>query len=376
MWSRTAFLRRRLVGWPTDVAMAVVLAAVAVKTSTSELPARGLALLMTLPLAGRGRLPLAALAVIAVAHLVNSAAGFERSAAGFVALLICLFTVSQRFEPKVSVPVASLIAAGTIYVVWTSGLLGIGFGLAAVIANWVIGHDLHTRHRLIEALEDRARSLERARQEEGLRAIADERARIARELHDLVAHSVGVMVVQAAAGRRVAATSPAEGLESLASIERVGREAMVELRRLLSVLRSEGTDGRAPQPGLEQLEDLIQGFRAAGLRVDSRVAGRPSGVPPGVDLSLYRIVQEALTNCLKHAPGSSVRLDLRSEAGLLVLEVVDDGAGRPAIQSPGSGHGLLGMRERAAMLGGELTAGPQPGGGWRVAARLPLGEAQ
>ena len=372
MWSRSGVLWRRLAGWPGDAAIALVLAAVAVETATPKPPAWGLALLMTLPLAGRGRLPLQAMAVIAVCHLVNTALGFERSTPGFIALLICLFTVAQRYETRASLASAAVIAAGTVYVVWPTGLLGIGFGVAAVLADWVIGHDLHTRHRLIEALEDQAQSLERARREEGLRAIAEERARIARELHDLVAHSVGVMVVQAAAGRRVAATSPREAAETLASIEQTGKEAMVELRRLLNVLRSEDSGGRTPQPGLNQLEELIQGFRTAGLQVDSSVSKLPAELPPGVNLSVYRILQEALTNCLKHAPGASVRLDVHAAQGTLFLEVVDDGTGRSLASVAGAGHGLLGMHERVAMLGGELEAGPQPGGGWRVAARLPI----
>ena len=368
----------RLTGWPADLALAVLLAATAVAaaaTTTARQPlAIALALLMTLPIGLRGRWPLVALAIPAFAHLANAAAGFDPSGPGFVALVVALYTVSARFETPVSVIAAAAIFAGTVYVLWRFGFLGIVVNGSVVTAAWVLGRSARTRHALIEALEDRARSLERAHREEALRIAADERARIARELHDVVAHSLGVIVVQAGAGRRVASTEPEEAREALATIEKTGREALREMRRLLGVLRSEANPGREPQPGLAHVDGLVERFREAGLEVDAHLEGLPSPlVPASVDLSAYRILQEALTNSLKHAPGSRISLQVRVLERELSLEVTDDGNGAaPGLAAGVGGLGVTGMRERVAMFGGELSAGPLPGRGWRVAARLPF----
>jgi signal transduction histidine kinase len=223
------------------------------------------------------------------------------------------------------------------------------------------------------------------------RAVERERTRIAGELHDVVTHNVSVMIVQAGAARQVLAADPAEATAALLAVEASGRAAMTELRHLLGLLSpvgaGEGTAtglapdgaeaGLSPQPGLGQLQPLVDRVTAAGLPVELQVAGVPRALPPGLDLAAFRVVQEALTNVLKHAgkPRTSVRLDYRETE--LTVEVADTGrpipAAGPAVTAlPGSGRGLLGLRARLALYGGELDAGPRPGGGWLVRARLPV----
>jgi signal transduction histidine kinase len=213
--------------------------------------------------------------------------------------------------------------------------------------------------------------LEREREEKAHAAVAEERGRIARELHDVVAHSVSVMVVQAQAGPRLL-NEPEQARGAFRSIEASGREALVELRRLLGVLRTENEQPAVgPQPGLSSLESLLGQLREAGLPVELRVEGEPVQLSPGIDLSAYRIVQEALTNTLKHASGSQAEVTIRYGTSLLELEVVDNGLGSPASVN-GSGHGLIGMRERVALYGGLLEAGPGDVGGYAIRAQLPL----
>lgn len=203
-------------------------------------------------------------------------------------------------------------------------------------------------------------------------AMVEERARIARELHDVVAHAIGVIVLQARGGRRLLDSSPLQTREALETIERTGQQALVEMRRLVGLLR-EADDGEiiAPQPTLAQLPRLLDQMRSAGLAVDLDVEGDAVELPPGVELSAYRIVQEALTNALKHAGPATVQVILRYESEQLDIEVADDGAG--ATSSGLDGHGLVGMRERVNVVGGELDAGPRHEGGFAVRATLPYG---
>jgi signal transduction histidine kinase len=234
------------------------------------------------------------------------------------------------------------------------------------IAAWLLGDNLRTRRAYLRELEARAERLEREQEESARQAAAEEQARIARELHDVLAHNVSVMVVQAAAANDVFETQPQRAHEALRDIERTGRSALTELRRLLGRVRQ--TDF-APQPGLSELDALVEGVRAAGLPVTLRVDGSLDDLPAGLDLSAYRIVQEALTNAIKHAGASAAEVLVRRTENEVELEVVDDGAGP---SGNGRGQGLIGMRERASLLGGEVKAGPQPGGGFRVRAKLPL----
>jgi signal transduction histidine kinase len=244
--------------------------------------------------------------------------------------------------------------------------------LSPALIGWLLGAYLRTRRLYVVELQERAERAERQREEQAAAAVASERARIARELHDIVAHNVSVMVVQAEAADEMLDRDEIGRVRApVQRIQETGRSALTDMRRLLGLLRDADTQAAlAPQPGIANLELLLAKMRDAGLQVDLRVDGTPTPLSPGVDLSAYRIVQEALTNALKHAGAVRVRVGVRYAGGALELEVSDDGTGGG--QANGGGHGLVGMRERVALFGGELDAGPGPEGGFRVRARLPL----
>ena len=206
-------------------------------------------------------------------------------------------------------------------------------------------------------------------------AVAEERARIARELHDVVAHAISVVVLQARGGRKLLSSEPLAAREAFDTIEQVSEQALTEMRRLLGLLRQQDDElVLAPQPSLARIDELVRGLRASGLPVEVSIEGEPIALPPGVDVSAYRIVQEALTNALKHAGPARAHVVLRYGADDLELEILDDGAGNG--HGGGSGHGLVGIRERVAVIGGELDTGRRPAGGAAVRARLPLGSAR
>jgi signal transduction histidine kinase len=239
---------------------------------------------------------------------------------------------------------------------------------------WAAGRALRGRRLQSIALEDRAVALEREGEERARAAVAEERLRIARELHDVVGHALGVIVVQAGAERATLDANQESTRETLITIEGAGRAALSEMRRLLEMMRREDEQvALAPQPGLAQLDTLVENVRAAGLPVDLHVEGEPTSLPPGVDLSAYRIVQEALTNALKHAGSAPARVTVSFADDGLGLEIADDGPGIGADDH--YGHGLLGMRERVALHGGSLRSGARPGGGYAVSVRLPLDTA-
>ncbi|MGP4001841.1 sensor histidine kinase [Streptomyces sp. 8N706] len=246
---------------------------------------------------------------------------------------------------------------------------------------WVLGDSLRTRRAYYAQLEERAARLEKEREAQSKMAVAAERARIARELHDVVAHNVSVMVVQADGAAYVLDAAPEQAKQALETISGTGRQALAEMRRLLGVLRTgepgEGGD-YVPQPDVGQLDDLIEQVRGAGLAVDFKVEGSPRPLPSGVELTAYRIVQEALTNTRKHGgpeAGAIVRLTYGDAELDLLVEDDGRGAQQELYQEGGAdglGHGLIGMRERVGMVGGRLDAGPRPGGGFRISAVLPL----
>ncbi|MWA12678.1 DUF7134 domain-containing protein [Streptomyces sp. BA2] len=255
------------------------------------------------------------------------------------------------------------------------------FQMVPFALAWVLGDSIRTRRAYFAQLEERADRLEKERAAQSKVAVAAERARIARELHDVVAHNVSVMVVQADGAAYVLDTAPEQAKQALETISGTGRQALAEMRRLLGVLRTgehQESGEYVPQPDVEQLDELIEQVRTAGLPVDFKVEGTPRPLPSGVELTAYRIVQEALTNTRKHGgenTGASVRL-VYFDDGLGLL-VEDDGKGAPHELyedggADGSGHGLIGMRERVGMVGGTLDAGPRPGGGFRISALLPL----
>jgi signal transduction histidine kinase len=215
---------------------------------------------------------------------------------------------------------------------------------------------------------------ERERDVAAREAVVEERARIARELHDVIAHNVSMMVLQAGAERRVLNGSAGSTREVLQTIEQVGRSALTEMRRLLGMLRSDAAESLRPQPGLEDLPALAAQVREAGLPVELRIEGEPRSLPAGIELSAFRIVQEALTNTIKHAGQARAQVSVRYGADMLELEIVDDGRGADrdtAEGAVGKGHGLVGMRERVALYGGRLAVGGHPAGGFAVRARLP-----
>jgi signal transduction histidine kinase len=342
-----------------------------------------LAFLVAIPtgsLAWRRRAPIAVLAVMTgtiavIGFLVSHPNGLPVEL--FIAPIVAFYSVGANCDERIGlIASGSAIAAIALARLLQDAVEGhsgarpgawLVFGVA-----WLVGHDLRRRRRELGGLRDQARTLEIEREERARAAVAEERGRIARELHDVVAHSVSVMVVQAQAGPRLL-DKPLEARAAFRSIEASGREALVELRRLLGVLRT-GDEQLAigPQPGLGSLDSLVEQLREAGLPVALRIEGDPVQLPPGVDLSAYRIVQEALTNTLKHAGPAEALVTIRYGTSLLELEVSDNGVGTVASVN-GSGHGLIGMRERVALYGGELEAGRRNDGGYAVRAQLPLG---
>jgi signal transduction histidine kinase len=335
-------------------------------------------------LAWRRRAPLAAVCwAVTVYYLSQAVVQHDVPLlAGFVPLIVLTASAGYACTRRRAALAAGLALAGLVAVTLsTPWLRSVDYFVSNVVfllAPWLAARGLRER-------EDRAASLgaalasERATQDAALReVVADERVRLARELHDIVAHSVSVMVIQIGAARTALATAPAQATAPLLAAEDVGRQALADLRRLLGVLRAEEThDGDAgdsapqpPQPGLSQLDALVLQPRAAGLLVDVQVDGEPVPLPAGLDLTAYRIVQEALTNTLKHSGAARATVRLVYENAALQVEVVDDGTRRPVDE--GTGHGLVGISERVSLFGGRATVGPLPGRGWRVHAELPL----
>ena len=250
----------------------------------------------------------------------------------------------------------------------------IGGALLIVFLVWYMGRRIRIRGDYLRLLEERAEHLEREQASEASRAVAEERTRIARELHDVVAHKVSLMTVQAGAAKTVAADDPKGASRAMEAVEKAGRQALDELRHLMGILRPEtDVDGIGPQPGLADIPRLIEQLREAGLDISLTMDGVQTDLPARLDLSTYRIVQEALTNVLKHA-GPNARTDVRlsTKNHRIGIEVLDQGQGATIL--PGTGHGIAGMRERVQLLGGSFEAGPRPDGGFQVVAHLPIGE--
>jgi signal transduction histidine kinase len=238
--------------------------------------------------------------------------------------------------------------------------------------GWLVGYALRERTEQTEAAEERADRAEREREAAARVAVAEERGRIARELHDVVAHAVSVMVLQVGAVRHRMPETQKEDRDALLNVEQAGRAALAEMRRLLNAMRHEGDELELlPHPGLDDLDTLVNDVRAAGLDVRLHIHGERATLPPGLDLSAYRILQEGLTNALKHARAHRAEVDVRFGDTDLLLEVRDDGRGGPSTNG-GPGHGLVGVGERVKIYGGDMWAGPSNGGGFVLHARLPL----
>jgi signal transduction histidine kinase len=378
--SRFQAVRRLVERHPfaSDAALAVVLAVFVLSdvwTSTDYLTASKAiyvpaGLLMTLPLAWRRRAPLP------VAVVVMGALVFESLAVGsaptqdapLVGWLLAIYSVAAHSDRTAA------LAGGAVSLV--AGLVWIGiddFFLPVVVFGgaWLAGRLVRQREVHARVAEERSAALDRERVANARAAAAEERAQIARELHDILSHSVSVMVVQAGAERMAQGTDRAATGETLEAIEKTGRQALIEMRRLLGMLRVGGEPpAHTPQPTLGELDELVAQVREAGLVVELHVEGEPAALPPAVAVSAYRIVQEALTNVLKHAGPARARVVVRYASRGLELEIADDGRGSAAVGE--AGHGLVGMRERVALYGGDFDAGTRNGGGFVVRARLPL----
>ena len=323
--------------------------------------------------------PLAVLATTLAAAAAIVALGDEPAG---VAGGIALYTTAAMRERRVSlaalVPTAAIAAALSAATADAEGRhasasFGATVAVLLVVGVWALGAYVQTRRRYTHALEERAAHAEREREQLARIAVHEERASIARELHDIVAHSVSVMLVGVRGARDVLRSSPDVADETLARVETSGEQSVDELRRILALLRApeHGAESR-PQPSLAELDELVAGYRDAGLPVRLNVIGEPLPLPGGVELSVYRIVQEALTNVLKHSRPTRVTVTLAFRGSRLDVAVVDDGT---SVEHHGAttGHGIVGMRERVALLGGQLETGRRVGGGYQIAARLPIG---
>ncbi|MFD3814162.1 sensor histidine kinase [Streptomyces rubiginosohelvolus] len=314
-----------------------------------------------------------------------------RPGVGNFAMLVITYTVAtvgERWASRLAL-IGSLSAAALSQLRWEAEPGGSWAQVIFVtvimtvpfVLAWVLGDSLRTRRAYFDQLEERAARLEREREAQSKVAVAAERARIARELHDVVAHNVSVMVVQADGAAYVMDAAPDQAKQALETISGTGRQALAEMRRLLGVLRTgDAPEGGeyVPQPDVEQIEDLVAQVRQTGLEVDFKVEGTPRPLPSGVELTAYRVVQEALTNTRKHGgpdAGASVRLVYFDDGLGLLIEDDGRGAAHELYEdggADGAGHGMIGMRERVGMVGGTLDAGPRPGGGFRISALLPL----
>lgn len=297
------------------------------------------------------------------------------AADGIVALAISLYSLG-RYAANDRASLVGMLAA-LVFVVTDLFLLStpsVGGTIVAglVISLWYIGRRLRFRGEYLRLLEGRAEQLEREKRVDAERAISEERTRIARELHDIVAHQVSLMTVQAGAAKTVADSDPQAARESMAAVEKAGRQALAEMRHLLGLLRpAEGAQDLGPQPGIPDLTTLVRKVCEAGHEVSLKMDGELSGLPARLDLNIYRIVQEALTNVLKHAgPGASAEVSLRRDANRIDLSIRDNGRG--GNNGLTSGHGVVGMRERAELLGGTFSAGPCADRGFEIRASLPL----
>jgi signal transduction histidine kinase len=342
-----------------------------------------LALGITGPLAFRRRWPLLAVTIVMADfafHPFFANGPFGKANLNlfevFVAFVLIVYSTAANTTGRRTWIGAGIIVGAQLFGSLSS-ILTAGFGPQFgsnffYTVAWVLGKTIQRRNELSMRLADRAATLEETRDAEVEQAVSHERSRMARELHDVVSHSVSLMTLQAGAARQALDVHPQRARQQLLGIESTGREAMVELRRLFGLLR-DAPDGPAlePQPSLRHLDLLVQHMKEAGLPVQLSADEIPASMPRGVDLTAYRIVQEGLTNVLKHSNPTCVNVNVRLSEQAVEVEVEDDGTPRPRPRD-GHGHGLIGMRERVAIYGGHLDAGPTPGHGYRLNARIPF----
>jgi len=382
-----AWLRRHPMLVDGGLAAVLAFLGTASTVATGRLAGIPLALVLAVPVVFRRTYPAAAFAAAVAIGGLQVLIDSRPNPTDLV-IVILLYTLAAYTPRRISITGLAICLVGSAAAVgrWmpdqlsllNSVLVGsIMFAGPALIA-WVFGDSMRYRRAYYTGLEDRAARLEAERDAQAQIAAAAERARIARELHDVVAHNVSVMVVQADGASYALLSDPDRARAALAAIASTGRQALTEMRRMLGVLRrdEDGTEpGRAPLPGIGQLGELLEQTRATGLAVSFTVEGVPQPLPGGAALAAYRIVQESLTNTRKHGgPRATAQVTLRYLEDALLLRITDDGQG-PAAASDGAGHGLTGMRERVAIYGGWVQAGPRPSGGYQVTARLPLAPA-
>jgi signal transduction histidine kinase len=365
-----AVVRARLDPVKVDVVLAVILTALALGASLLGSDPAGAAItapLMTVPIAFRRRWPLIVGTLVPVVGAFANALWDGQSIAYPIAEFMALYalaawTSTREFAIGTTVFVAAVFASALLP---NGGLDGsVLFATVGVVAMLLV-------RNIVKDRENKAQLAERERDVAAREAVVEERARIARELHDAIAHNVSMVVMQAGAERRVLEKGDGSPHEVLATIEQVGRGALTEMRRLIGMLRSDAGDPLAPEPGLADVSLLVDQVREAGLPVDLTIEGARHELPLGIELSAYRIIQEALTNALKHAGDARASVLIRYGEDSLELEISDDGAGEPAPVASG-GHGLVGMKERVALYGGRIDAGRRPGRGFAVRVRLPI----
>lgn len=334
---------------------------------------------LTLTLLARRRFPFGAPAGMLVAGAALSFVDGRLIPYTFVSFLSALaacFLLGMLADRRQALAGLGLSIAALVVIVGNDpeGATGDFFFIPFVfIAIWLCAFGLTRRLEQAQAAEERAARLELEREAEARAAVSEERARIARELHDVVGHAVSLMTVQASGVRRLLNPEQEREREALLVVERAGREALAEMRRLVGVLRRpEEGPALAPQPSLQHIDRLVEQARDAGLPVDVQIEGEAKELPAGVDLTAYRLVQEALTNAVKHAQATRAEVIVRYRDGAVELLVSDDGRGLSDGSAESGGHGLVGMRERVSVYGGELEAGPKPGGGYALRARLPI----
>ena len=381
--------RRLLAGHPVAVD-AVVAAALLIIGEAAVVGARHGALhglstaidvvLVAAAIALRRPLPVAAASLLLTTVAIDrvTGGGLDRAGIGWAAVILVGYSAGAHAGRREGpIVLALLIASMTIVYISVFGQKGTApsewlWELAFATAPYAVGRLLRSRRRLHAELEDRALALTHEREQREHLAVGVERARIARELHDVAAHSLSLMVVQAGAARSVLDAAPDAAAEALADIAATGRQTMADMGRLLGFLESEDPSSLG---GISRIGDLVAHARQAGLPVEVRIIGTARRLASAVDLAAYRVIQEGLTNALKHAGGARTRVLVAYDDAAVRVEVSDDGHSRihHPLASSGAGHGLQGMRERVAMAGGELTAGRRPDGGWAVVARLPVG---
>jgi len=380
-----------------DVTLAVALAAlaaitgVALVTPRAQMPPPSTAVIaawavaLAAPLVLRRRWPLLVLAVTTLHFTRYWAVGQVNEIASWVILGVAVYSAAayadrRRARWMCGACLLWLIGSG---VVLSARAGPIGAVEVAAIAMfdalpfllaWPLGAMMRRLREYRVVLEDRNRQLDQEREVNARRAVLEERVRIARELHDVVAHHVSVMGVQAGVARRLFDRDPPEAVAAIGSVETASRQAIADLQQLVGVLRrQEEGDDLAPQPSLQRLPELVEHMRQTGLPVKLTTTGEPQQLPAGVELSAYRIIQEALTNTLKHAGPAQAAVTVRYDNGAVEVEVVDDGQGPPPARQGTGGKGLVGMQERVRLYGGRLEAGARPGGGFRVYAVLRSG---